>query len=50
MELNHRFQGFISLDLDKLMKIYQFALKDSSLGLYRHMCLEKRFFPDMCAV
>lgn len=50
MELNHRFQGYISLDLDENISIFIKRLWDSSLGLYRHMSLEKRFFPDMCAV
>ena len=44
MELNHRFQGYISLDLYENISIFIKRLWDSSLGLYRHMCLEKRFF------
>ena len=50
MELNHRLQGYISLDLDENISTFIKRLWDPSLCLYHHMCLEKIFFLDMCAV
>ena len=52
MELNHRFQGYISLDLDKIMKIYQFSLKDYEILLwaYNVTCVWKKGSFQTCVL
>ena len=52
MELNHRFQGYISLDLDKLMKIYQFSLKDYEILVWacNVTCVWKKGFFQTCVL
>lgn len=52
MELNHRFQGYISLDIDKLMKLYQLSLKGYEILVWACTvtCVWKKDFFQTCVL